>query len=246
MTLKRILLLFGGAALAIVWIGAFTNIDMRLANAMYDRASGAFPSRHTWLAEQVSHTWMRNLLTFMAACAIAPAVLDWWRPRARWTEGFRLRLRVVALSAVLVPLAMTLLKRASTSHCPWDLRDFGGSESYVRLFEAAIAGAPAGHCMPAGHISSALWLVSLAVFWLPYRPRKAAAVAASALAFSFLLGWVQQLRGAHFLTHTLWSMWIACAIVGAVGVLVLDPGASGRARAMLRIKPRKQVGERAL
>jgi membrane-associated PAP2 superfamily phosphatase len=27
------------------------------------------------------------------------------------------------------------------------------------------------------------------------------------------LGWVQQLRGAHFLSHTLWSAWIAAAIV---------------------------------
>ena len=26
-------------------------------------------------------------------------------------------------------------------------------------------------------------------------------------------GWLQQMRGAHFLTHTLWSMWISCAIV---------------------------------
>ncbi|UUZ57577.1 hypothetical protein LP419_13670 [Massilia sp. H-1] len=28
-----------------------------------------------------------------------------------------------------------------------------------------------------------------------------------------MIGWIQQLRGAHFLTHTLWSMWIACALV---------------------------------
>jgi len=27
------------------------------------------------------------------------------------------------------------------------------------------------------------------------------------------VGWMQQLRGAHFLTHTLWSIWIAVLIV---------------------------------
>ena len=34
-----------------------------------------------------------------------------------------------------------------------------------------------------------------------------------ALLFGLGVGWVQQLRGAHFLTHTLWSGWIACALV---------------------------------
>jgi membrane-associated PAP2 superfamily phosphatase len=70
-----------------------------------------------------------------------------------------------------------------------------------------------GQCMPAGHASAGLWLVALAVFWLPERPRLAGAVGAAMLALGFAMGWVQQLRGAHFLSHTLWSMWIACAIV---------------------------------
>jgi membrane-associated PAP2 superfamily phosphatase len=31
---------------------------------------------------------------------------------------------------------------------------------------------------------------------------------------------MQQMRGAHFLTHTLWSAWIACAIVLLLVVLL--------------------------
>jgi membrane-associated PAP2 superfamily phosphatase len=30
------------------------------------------------------------------------------------------------------------------------------------------------------------------------------------------VGYLQQLRGAHFMTHTLWSIWIACTIVVAL------------------------------
>lgn len=68
--------------------------------------------------------------------------------------------------------------------------------------------------MPAGgHASSALWLLGLAVFWLPRRPRMAAAVGGAMLLFGLAVGWMQQLRGAHFLTHTLWSMWVAVFIV---------------------------------
>jgi membrane-associated PAP2 superfamily phosphatase len=210
---RIVLLVLAASALGIACLGTYTNIDLQLAHAMFDQAAGTFPMRHAWLAETFSHRYLKDILVLLGACALVPAAYDWWRPRAHWDGAFRQRLRVVALSSLLVPLATSLLKQASRSHCPWDLSDFGGTQVYVRLLDAALAGAPAGHCMPGGHASSALWLVSLTVFWLPQRPRKAAAVLGATLAFGFGLGWMQQLRGAHFLTHTLWSMWVACAIV---------------------------------
>ena len=237
---RQALMLFAACALAIAWLGACTNVDLRLADAMYDHAGHIFPMRHAWLAETFGHLYMKDFLVLLGACAVVPAIYDWWRPRARWTLMFRLRLRVVALSALLVPLAATMLKKASSSHCPWDLTDFGGSQTYVRLLDAVLSGAPAGHCMPAGHASGALWLVSLTVFWLPARPRKAAAVFCATLGFGFAVGWMQQLRGAHFLTHTLWSMWIACAIVYLLHAWVVQ----GWRPALLKRLPSFQPGAR--
>ena len=207
------------AALCIAWLGNFTDIDMALAHRMY--AGGAFAARHAWWAETFSHVYMRRLLETLGVCAMLPALIDWMRPRKAWSPALRRQLRVVAWSALLVPLAVTLLKHYSFSHCPWDIIDFGGERAYVRLFQPVPAHMPMGHCMPAGHASSALWLVSLAVFWLPHRPRRALAVALAMLAFGFALGWIQQLRGAHFLTHTLWSVWLSCAIVALVYAVVM-------------------------
>jgi len=39
------------------------------------------------------------------------------------------------------------------------------------------------------------------------------------------LGWIQQMRGAHFLTHTLWSMWIAGSFI--VTLLSMREGIPG-------------------
>lgn len=78
---------------------------------------------------------------------------------------------------------------------------------------AVLLPAPTLWRLAAGHASSALWLVSVAVYWLPARPARAAGMALLALLPGLALGWLQQLRGAHFLTHTLWSAWIACALV---------------------------------
>lgn len=203
------------SGLLFVWLGNFTRIDLMLADAMFDWQANAFPWRHAWLTEVFGHVILKRILTGLALGFIALAALDVVAPRKRsWLRRFQVR--VVALSAILVPAAVSMLKQASASHCPWDLERYGGAEPYVRLLQAMPHGVAPGNCMPAGHASSALWMVSLAVFFLPHRPRAAAGAAAMALAGGFAVGWMQQMRGAHFLTHTLWSMWIACAVVFAL------------------------------
>jgi membrane-associated PAP2 superfamily phosphatase len=238
----RIALLLAASALAILWLGAYTNIDLILAHRLFD-ASGTFPLRHAWLTERLGHIYLRNVLTVMALGVIAAALIDAWRPRAGWSRPFRLRLRVLALSAVLVPLVISLLKQASTSHCPWDLAEFGGTEVYVRLLQSALPGASAGRCMPGGHASSGLWLIALTVFWLPQWRRTAAVVFGVTLSFGFFLGWMQQLRGAHFLTHTLWSMWIACAVVSAVAWAVMRVETLRTRKSVLGVEPVAQIVE---
>ena len=236
MTFKRTVLIMVAAAAAIAWIGQFTDIDMQLARAMYDQNIAAFPMRHAWLADSFSHVYVKGLLVLLGSAVCLVAAFDTARPRATLGGHHRRCLRLVALSALLVPLVTGMLKRASSSHCPWDLAGFGGTEAYVRLFDAAIRGAPGGHCMPGGHASGGLWLIALAAFWLPHQPRRAGGVFCAALAFGFWLGWMQQLRGAHFLTHTLWSMWVACAIVGVL-YAALDPSLRSTDAAPAAMRP---------
>ena len=216
------------AALAILWIGAATDLDLILADAAFDHATMSFPWRHAWLTEVFAHVALKRALIVLGSGFIVMAAWDLLSARA-WTALRRFQMRVVALSAILVPAAITLTKHLSVSHCPWDLVRYGGVEPYVRLLEAMPRGVIAGGCMPAGHAATALWMVSLAVFFLPARPRAAIAAALVLLAAGFGVGWMQQLRGAHFLTHTLWSMWIACAIVGTL-YLVMKPSASRQAQ----------------
>lgn len=217
-------LLVGGLALAapaIAWLGQYSDIDLALADWLFDATTRSFAWRDAWLTNTFNHEILKLLLTLAALGFIGLAGFDLLRPAARRSAADRLRLRVVALAAMLVPLTISLLKQASVSHCPWDLARYGGKEPYLRLFDALPAGVTAGHCLPAGHASSALWLVALAVYWLPAPARRARAVALMALAVGAATGWLQQMRGAHFLTHTLWSMWISCAIV--LGLMLLLP-----------------------
>ncbi|MES2322349.1 MAG: phosphatase PAP2 family protein [Pseudomonadota bacterium] len=212
---RRIWLALALAAVFITWLGNATDIDLALADAAYDARLGVFPWRHAWLTEVFSHVLLKRALTGLGLLFIAAVALDMVK-RQPWRHLRRKQLRVVAASAVLVPAAVALLKQFSSSHCPWDIDRYGGAEPYVRLLESLPVDVLPGNCMPAGHASSAMWLMSLAVFHLPARPRAAAGVFALCLGAGLAVGWMQQLRGAHFLTHTLWTGWIACAIVLAL------------------------------
>jgi membrane-associated PAP2 superfamily phosphatase len=217
--IENIMLALACSGLLILWLGRHTDIDLRLADAAFDASRRAFPWRDAWLTDTVNHGVLKVLFTVLGGGIIATVLVDLLRPSLKFDGPARLRLRIVAVAAVLVPLVISLLKQASDSHCPWDLARYGGAQPYVRLFESLPFGASAGHCLPAGHASTSLWLVALAVCWLPGNPRKAAAVAAVGLAIGFAMGWMQQLRGAHFLTHTLWSVWIAVLVVSLTTVL---------------------------
>lgn len=187
-----------------LWLGQATDIDLYLADSLFDAAGRTFPWRHAWLTETFNHGILKVAAVVLGLLAIAAALREWRR--------LPLRRTIVATTALLAPLITSLLKRASVSHCPWDLARYGGDQPYLRVLDNVPDGWQAGHCLPAGHASSVMWLVAAAVFFLPGQPRKALAAGAAALAVGMAVGWMQQMRGAHFLTHTLWSAWIACAV----------------------------------
>lgn len=187
-----------------------TRLDWLMATTMYDAARHDFPLRHAWVAEVLVHRWIKLLMWLIGGILLTTVIRDVWRPLQRFDEFTRRRLRIVVACALTIPALVSLLKRLSASHCPWDIVDFGGTAPYVHLLSAMPDGVPPGHCFPAGHATSVLWLVSLCVFWLPRQPARAFLAGALALSAGVAVGLIQQLRGAHFLSHTLWSAWIAC------------------------------------
>lgn len=212
-------LIQAASLIGLLWLSRYSRLDIELADYLFDPLKHDFPWRHAWLTEAFGHVWLKMALIVFGSVIVLACLWDAIRPFRRWSPGFRTRMRVLAFAVVLVPLIVGGLKQASALHCPWDIDRYGGTSPYLRLFDVLPAGVKPGKCFPAGHATSALWLVALAVFWLPHRPRKALLVGCVTLTFSFAVGWMQQMRGAHFLSHTLWSMWIACSIVALLYIV---------------------------
>lgn len=139
---------------------------------------------------------------------------------AVWPYGFLRRLarreRVQLVLSILAAIAVsTLVKRLSNTSCPWDLAEFGGVARHVSHWRWGVQDGGPGHCFPAGHASAAFGFVA---GWFVLRraaPGLATGWLLAAVAGGLVLGLAQQLRGAHYLSHTLWSAWI-CWTVGLV------------------------------
>jgi membrane-associated PAP2 superfamily phosphatase len=191
----------------------WTDVDLTLADYAFDRERGVFPWRNAWFAAVFMHVWVKVALIAVGTGVVIVTAVDALHRLSCIPRRARTRLRIVAFCALAIPLAAGAVRRHAVSHCPWDIDRYGGHAPYVRLLEAPPPGTAPGHCFPAAHATSALWLAAFAVFWVPHRMRTAGLVFALGIGTGLGLGWMQQLRGAHFLSHTLWSVWIAGAVV---------------------------------
>lgn len=201
------------AALVILAVGEFTHIDLLIEDFYYDPVLKTFPWKHTWFAEDLMHIYVKNGLMACACLLYAVLAIDLFKPWRGLNPGLRFKLRFVAIASVVIPITVSILKQHSVLHCPWDIDRYHGAAPFIKLLDHIPGGMDAGACFPAGHATTGLWLASLCVLWLPHHPKKARLVFMAGLSVGFILGWVQQMRGAHFLFHTLWSMWITSLII---------------------------------
>lgn len=207
-------------ALTLLWDWGGADLAVMQAIGSPD----GFALRHQWLLSRVLHDAVRQLAVLCyglvwlwaawpARRPVGPAVL-WRLPR-------RERL-TVALLVTLSLLAVNLIKNASQTSCPWDLQAFGGPALYVSHWLPGVADGGSGRCFPGGHASSAYGFLALCLPWLmpPAGQPRARAPGWRWLGFLMLAGLVagavQTVRGAHYPSHTLWTL-VICAGVSLTG-----------------------------
>jgi len=120
-----------------------------------------------------------------------------------------------------------LLKLGSLTSCPWSLAEFGGTATYVSHWAFGQADGGPGRCFPAGHATAAFCFLP---GW--FILRRAAPVAArrwliATLFAGAVLTMVQVVRGAHYVSHSLWTGWF-CLLLGVVLVHAIRGRGPGR------------------
>lgn len=191
------------SALALIVLSRDARLDFAMARLFYDTATNSFYLRDNRWLEAVGHDGLKwfVLIIWLGALALAVASLSVKRLRAA-----RADLWWFCIAAAAVALLVSWLKSQNAHACPWDLDAFGGHKLWYALLDTPPASQP-GRCWPGGHASGGFALVAGYFAWRDSRRSLARFWLVLGLGLGAIMSAVQIARGAHFLSHNLWTLW---------------------------------------
>ena len=186
----------------VISIIAALKLDWLLAHRIYAWEGYRWILRDAFLTDHLLHRFGRNL-----SIAAWLGVLVCWLLALRRGEltGLRRPLAYLMASVLTSTVLIALIKAVSNIDCPWDIEGLGGARPYLGLFDLRPALLPDASCFPAGHASSGYAWAALYFFFLMVHPALRWRGLMLGLGAGALFGAAQQVRGAHFLSHDLWT-----------------------------------------
>ena len=191
--------------LLFVLFAAWDTTSFDLAMAHWFGGPRGFPLRDHWLWATVLHQGARRVAWTLQLVLLLAV---WWPFGVLRTLTQRQRAHMF-LAAMLILVVISSFKNINTTSCPWDLAEFGGVATYVSHWTWGVSDGGVARCFPAGHASAAFCFLP-GYFWLREKsPRQARIWLTVTLVAGFTIGLAQQVRGAHYLSHTLWTGWLS-------------------------------------
>lgn len=199
-------------ALMMVVVGLFelTDLDLVVQDRLFDFQAGR------WRVDRDDPVWRalfydgpKALLILLGLVGIVLAAGPaGWRDRAGLAPVVGRRHLLVFLATLATgPALVGWGKNITHVFCPSEIRRYGGDVPYVTL----CGGYPAddrpdrkGHCFPAGHASGGFALMALTGIARSRRGR-ALGLAAGVVAGG-TMGAYQMMKGAHYLSHTVFTL----------------------------------------
>lgn len=195
---------FGLSVILLITIFGNHAIDEYFADLIFDTQAKQWHLRENWWLTVFLHEWAKYFTYAIIFITFIIKYNQLNKPTNTNNQHQKTRWFCALTAVILIPLVISILKKLSSQHCPWDYIRYGGF-----LLIEQLSTAPPGKCFPAGHASTGFAWMGLGLFWMPGN-KKRLMLFAIGIFFGLILGIGQQFRGAHFLSHTLWSMWIAC------------------------------------
>lgn len=198
------------SAIFLLWIYPKTHLDFDLIAPYFDAENKIFSFKNDIFLTQVMHTGLKY---FVISIALTLLFLALSGRKFKLSALVRYQMGWAFLGMILSTLAVSIIKSQSMHACPWDLTDFGGQFLYYPLLASLPKGAAAGHCWPGAHASGGFALMAIYFAFRRTQPIFACVSLMISIMLGFVMGWAQMIRGAHFLSHTLWSAWIVWLVL---------------------------------
>lgn len=179
-----------------------SGLDLTIAR-LFGGAAG-FPLQDHWVTHGLLYNGIRYL-GWLVAISMALSVFV-----ARQSERLPARRdRIWALAtSLLCLLVIPLIRNTSSTSCPWSLAEFGGTAIHISHWTPWHYDGGPGRCFPSGHSSAGFAFLAGAFALRRTWPAAARAWLLGAVAIGFVASVTQIVRGAHFVSHSLWTAWI--------------------------------------
>lgn len=196
-----------------------TDVDASLIAPFYDGSHLTFPLKNNWFIETVMHLWLKYLVIAISLVFLALFFLGFVKNKAVWIKKHQRAFIWTFVSMVACTTIISILKHMSNHSCPWDLTLYGGVQPHLGLFDALPLGAKAGHCFPGGHASAGFSLMAIYFGFRDSQPGLAKTALFTGLVAGLVMGWGQMMRGAHFMSHNVWTGLIVWLLLLALYLL---------------------------
>lgn len=206
------------AAVALSFVLMGMDGDEWIADHIYAWEGARWALTHNFLTENLIHAAGKRLSVLAWLCVTVASAVTRFLPRYRaWSRP----LFYLALAVLLSTGLVSAFKSLTHMDCPWDLMRYGGKRPFIGLFEIRPTNYPKAICFPAGHASAGYAWIALYFFFAATRPSLRLVGLATGLLAGIAFGVSQQLRGAHFASHDLWTLTICWLIAAGLHQLLL-------------------------
>ena len=188
----------------------FTPLDPMVSSWFFDADTNSWPFRDNFFVEDVLHKGAKYLAILVGLWALTVFLLSFKKISLR---PLRRKVLYLFLAMALSSGIIGALKYASKTHCPWDLDLYGGKEHYIHLLKPFPEGACPGKCFPGGHASCGFCFFALYFIFKESSRRRGVVGLWIGFLAGNTVGLAQVARGAHFLSHHLWTgvlVWFVC------------------------------------
>lgn len=200
---NNIVLLIIAAAILYWFFPVKGTLDQALSLPWVD-AQGHYYLRDNWWLVHIGHDVLKEIVWLIAFGHVYILLASYWQEKWR---AYRSLCAYVLIAMVTSTSLVGLLKSQSEHACPWNIVEI---HHQTVMWSKHIVGL--GKCFPGGHASAGFALIALYFAYRKSYPKAARFLLVFGLIFGAAMSIVQMVRGAHFLSHNLWTLWWTWAV----------------------------------
>lgn len=187
------------------------DLDLEMALWLYRLEGAHWVLQDHWMTSRILHKDGKHFSLLLAIFLFITLCVSFINSKI---QPYRLPMAYVLFTAIFSAVMVNILKSSLAVSCPWDFDNLGGSLPYSPLWQQLWLRNGSG-CFPAGHASSGYAWIGLYFIGFFYQSPWRWVGLGVPLVMGILFGVAQQLRGAHFITHDLWTLGICwfCAFL---------------------------------